>query len=118
MTVLVPELYDHSGRRSAIRGDGGVVVKALKRAFWALDRYFGGDRPPLRPRGRFLRHPLLCGFAGALFAGGLCALALGRVDLQIALYSMVMGAFSGLLVIGERKRLDHYGYRWRKARDG
>lgn len=90
---------------------------ALKRAFWAVDRWFGGDRPPLRPRGRFLRHPVLCGLVGALFFGGICAVVLERVDLPVALYSLAMAAFSGLLAIGERKRLDHYGYPWRKARD-
>jgi hypothetical protein len=61
---------------------------------------------------------VLCGLVGALFFGGLCALALGRVDLQVTLYSLAMGVFSGLLVIGERKRLDHYGYPWRKGYDG
>jgi hypothetical protein len=71
----------------------------------------------LRPRGRFLRHPVLCGLAGAFFSGGLCALTIGRVDLQVALLALVMGVFWCLLVIGERKRLDHYGYPRRKARD-
>ena len=91
---------------------------ALKRLFWAVDRYLGGDRPPLRPRGRFLRHPVLCGVAGAFFSGGLCAVTIGRVDLQVTLVTLVMGIFWGLLVIGERKRLDHYGYPWRNGRDG
>lgn len=96
---------------------GDLVMEALKRAFWAVDRSLGGDRPPPRPRGRFLRHPALCGLVGALFFGGLCAVALGRVNLQVTLYSLAMGVFSSFLVVAERKRLDHYGFPWRKGRD-
>ncbi|MFF1899253.1 hypothetical protein [Streptomyces sp. NPDC058206] len=117
MTALLPDLYDHSSRTREGRRYGGVVIGALKRAFGAVDRWLGGDRPPPRRRGQFLRHPVLCGFVGALFFGGLCALALGRVDPQVTLYSLAMGAFSGLRVIGERKRLNHYGYPWRKGHD-
>lgn len=90
---------------------------AVKRVLCVVDRWLGGDRPPSRPRGRFLRHPVLRGLVGGLFFGGLCAFALARVDLQVALYSCAMGAFSSLLVIGERKRLDHYGYPWRNEPD-
>lgn len=75
------------------------------------------SEPCTRPRGRFLRHPVLCGLAGAFFSGGLCAVAIERVDYQVALCTPVTGMFWFLLVIAERKRLDHYGHPWRKARD-
>jgi len=82
----------------------------IKRAFWAVDRRLGGARPPLRPRGRFIRHPVICGLAAAVFFGGLAAGAIGRVEPPIVLYALAMGACVVLLVIAERKRLDHYGH--------
>lgn len=85
-------------------------MKLLKRAFWALDRYLGGDVRPTQARIRAVRHPLPFGAAGAVFSAGMCALTLGRVDWQVALFGVVVGVGFGLLVIFERRRLEHYGF--------
>lgn len=93
-------------------------METLKRAFWALDRHFGGHRPPSRPRGRFLRHPVLCGLVAAAFSGGLASWSIGRFEPGIVVYALCVGVFWWLLLMAERKRLDHYGFAWRKTPEG
>jgi hypothetical protein len=82
----------------------------IKRIFLALDRAFGGHLPPSEARKRAVQHPLRFGLVGAVFFGGLAAWAIGRIDLPIVLYSLVMGALVSLAVIVERKRMMHYGF--------
>ncbi|MET7480226.1 hypothetical protein ABZT17_38590 [Streptomyces sp. NPDC005648] len=86
-------------------------MSRLKRMFWALDAYSGGATRPTDARMRAVRHPVPFGVAGAVFASGMCALAIGRLDWQIALVGLVVGVLFGLLVVLERKRLEHYGFR-------
>jgi hypothetical protein len=86
------------------------TMDRIKRIFWALDRAFGGHLPPSEARKRAVRHPLRFGLVGAVFFGGLAAWAIGRIDLPIVLYSLVMGALVSLAVIVERKRMMHYGF--------
>ncbi|MED7827985.1 hypothetical protein [Streptomyces chiangmaiensis] len=42
--------------------------------------------------------------------GGLAGFALGRADLSIAAFGLIMGALFGLASIAERKRMEHYGF--------
>ncbi|MET7859085.1 hypothetical protein ABZS81_18035 [Streptomyces sp. NPDC005318] len=90
----------------------------VKRAFFAVDRAFGGDKPPTEGRMRAVRHPVRFGLGGAVFFGGLAALAIGRVDLPIVLYTVGAGVVVGLAVILERKRMEHYGFRLEEPTDG
>ncbi|MFF4257859.1 hypothetical protein ACFY1L_42400 [Streptomyces sp. NPDC001663] len=93
-------------------------MSRLKRMFWALDAHVGGATRPTDARMRATRHPVPFGVAGAVFAGGMCALTLGRLDWGVVLVALVSGVLFGLLVVFERKRLEHYGFRPEAASHG
>ncbi|MGW5197690.1 hypothetical protein [Streptomyces spiralis] len=94
------------------------MVNVLKRVFWSLDGYLGGAVRPTEARLRAVRHPVPFGAAGAVFSGGMCGLTIGRMDWQVALFGLVVGALFGLLVVLERKRLEHYGFRPEASTNG
>ncbi|MCF3132071.1 hypothetical protein [Streptomyces olivochromogenes] len=86
--------------------------------FWALDAYSGGATRPTEARIRAVRHPLPFGAVGAVFSGGMCALTIGRLDWQVVLFGLVLGMLVGLVIVFERKRLEHYGFRPEAASNG
>ncbi|MDQ0994513.1 hypothetical protein [Streptomyces sp. V3I7] len=86
-------------------------MNRFKRMFWALDAHSGGATRPTEARIRAVRHPVPFGAAATVFCGGMCALTLGRLDWQVALIGLVGGVLFGLLIVFERKRLAHYGFR-------
>ncbi|WP_327232559.1 hypothetical protein OG349_34750 [Streptomyces sp. NBC_01317] len=85
-------------------------MNRIKRIFFALDRRFAGHLPPSEGRKRAVRHPLPFGFVGAVFFGGQPTWVMGRIELSIVLYALVMGVLVSLGVILERKRMIHYGF--------
>jgi hypothetical protein len=83
------------------------VGRKLVRAFWAVDRFLGGERPPTRTQKFVARHPVLLALlTGTLWAA--CFLLLPGVqqsDFVVApVGSFLLGGILGLTALYERRR--------------
>lgn len=82
----------------------------LKRAFWSIDRIFGGQQPPTRSQRFSARHPLAIGLCiGVPIAALSSAAALGdhQSSGEVLLaggLGAALGAVFGLTALGERYR--------------
>lgn len=86
-------------------------MKALIRAWWAFDlAWKGTPRRPPRLLVRAAVHPVITGFAGALFFGGTMAVGIGRIYLPVVIWGLAMGVVIFLVAIIERKSMERYGF--------
>ncbi|MGW2716553.1 hypothetical protein [Streptomyces sp. NPDC001492] len=81
--------------------------RKLVRAFWAVDRLLGGERPPTRTQKFAARHPVLLSLlAGAVSAAYFLLLPdVQPSDYAIApIGSLLLGGIFGITALYERRR--------------